>query len=229
VAGHLTSHLPALSPGLTTYVADVEAGIPTWCRGRDSLLTELAVGLTDTAEHHLALGVSRPDAERRAVNDSGPAAVVAQAITEFLVTRHAGRTARTLLLTGPTIGLLWLAALTPGQTPDHLLTRYPPLIPVLVTAVASAVLTLLVLRRPTRPTRLNPPHLLAVACVAAAVTDTFMLATATATAGAHATQLPGGTLGPVAVLAATASIIRLALAPRAARQALRRTPDLSDG
>jgi hypothetical protein len=225
VAGHVTSRLPALSPGLSTYVADVEAGIPTWHRGRDSLLAELADGLTDTLEHYLALGVSRPEAERRALNDSGPAAVVANAITEHLVTRHVGRTATTLLLTGPTIGLLWLAALTPGQTPAHLLTRYPPLIPVLVAAVASAVLTLRILRRPTRLPRLSPRHLLAVSCLAAAASDIFILATA----GTHAAQLPGGTLGPVAVLAATASIIRLALAPRAARQALRRTPALSNG
>lgn len=225
MAGHLTSRLPDLSPGLITYVADVEAGIPTWCRGRDSLLTELADGLIDTAEHHVALGVNRPEAEQCAVNDSGPAAVVAQAITEHLVARHVGRTARTLLLTGPTIGLLWLAALTPGQAPEHLLTRYPPLIPLLVAAVSSAVLTLHILRQPTRPTRLSPPHLLAVACVAAAASDIFILATAST----HATQLPGGTLGPVAVLAATASIIRLALAPRAARQGLRRRTDLSRG
>ena len=66
MAGHLTSRLPPLSPGVTTYFTDVEAGIPTWCRSRDSLLTELAEGLTDTAEHYLTLGVSRPEAERRA-------------------------------------------------------------------------------------------------------------------------------------------------------------------
>ena len=113
----------------------------------------------------------------------------------------------------------------PRTIPDHLLTRYPPLAPVLVGAVAAAVLTLIILRRPTRPPGLSPRHLLAVACVAAAASDIFILATA----GTQATQLPGGTLGPVAVLAATASIIRLALAPRAARQALRRTPVLSDG
>ena len=47
MAGHVTSRLPALSPGLSTYIADIEAGIPTWCRGRDSLLTELADGLKD--------------------------------------------------------------------------------------------------------------------------------------------------------------------------------------
>lgn len=219
MAGHLTSRLPPLSPGLTTYVADIEAGIPTGYRRRDSLLTELADGLTDSAEHYLALGISRPDAERRAVKDSGPAALVAHAITEHLATRHVGRTAAALLLTGPTIGLLWLAALTPGQTPDYLLTRYPPLIPVLVGAVASAVLALILIRRPTRPRGLSPRHLLAVACVAAAAGDIFILAAA----GAHATQQPGGTLGPVTVLAATASIIRLSLAPRAARLALRRT------
>ena len=50
----------------------------------------------------------------------------------------------------------------PDRPPDHLLTRYPPLIPVLVGAVASAVLTLSILRRPTRPPRLSPRHLLAV-------------------------------------------------------------------
>ena len=225
MAGHLTSRIPALSPGLTTYVAGIEAGIPSWYRRRDSMLTELADGLTDTVERSLALGVSRRDAERRAVSDSGPAAVVAHAITEYLVARHVGRTATTLLVTGPTIGLLWLAALTPGQTPDHLLTHSPLLIPVLVAAVASAVLTLIILRRPTRPPRLNPRHLLAVACVAAATSDTLMLATA----GAYLTQQPGGSFGPVAVLAATASIIRLALAPRAARQPFRHTIDLSYG
>ena len=83
----------------------------------------------------------------------------------------------------------------------------------------SAVLTLRILRRPTRLPRLSPRHLLAVSCVAAAASDIFILATA----GAHATQQPGGTLGPVTVLAATASIIRLSLAPRAARLALRRS------
>jgi hypothetical protein len=225
MAGHVTSRLPALSPGLARYVADVEAGIPRWYRRRNSLLTELADGLTDTAEHYLALGISRPEAERRALKDSGPAAVVANAITEHLVTRHVGRTATTLLLTGPTIGLLWLAALTPGQTPDHLLTRYPPLIPVLVGAVASAVLTRIILRKPTRPPLLNPRYVLAVACIAAAASDIFILGAV----GVHATHQPVGTLGPVAVLAATASIARLALAPRAARQALRRAADLSDG
>ena len=140
MAGHLTSRLPPLSPGLTTYVADVEAGIPSWYRRRESLLTELADGLTDTAERYLALGVSRPEAERRAVNDSGPAALSPRPSPK------SGRPPRGPHRYNPAAHradhrLLWLAALTPGQTPDHLLTRYPPLIPVLVGAVASAVLT----------------------------------------------------------------------------------------
>jgi hypothetical protein len=216
VAGHLTGPSPPHGPEWPGYVAQVEAGIPSCFRTRDSLLAELVDGLTDATEHYVALGLTRAEAERRAIGDSGPAPVVAHAITEHLGTRYAGRAAAALLLTGPMVGMLWLATLTPGQTPDHLMAKYPLLIPVLICAVASAALTLVVIRAPIPRPWIDPRDLLVIACIAAAASDAVILTSA----GVQITHEPGGTPWFIAILAATASVTRLTLTPRAARRAL---------
>jgi hypothetical protein len=148
--------------------------------------------------------------------------VVALDFADLLATGQARRTARTLLLTGPVIGVLWLLTLAPGQAPNALLLRIPALGLVVVSGLVAALLALV----PGGPgghlrhLRLAPCRAAAAACAAAAVCDIVVLVTATLSAlEQHLTTrwAPG-------LIAVTASLLRLTLTQRVARRDLLRSP-----
>lgn len=75
---------------------------------RADLLSEARDGLVDAAEGYRAAGLSEPAAQRRAVADFGPVAVVARAYQGELAVAHAVRTLRVLLLVIALGDLVWL-------------------------------------------------------------------------------------------------------------------------
>lgn len=87
---------------ISSYLAGLRRHLPT------GLADEVADGLAEAYEHHLARGDSEDAAAVAAVTDTGD---LAHVVTEF--TRHAPgrRAARALLATGPVMGACWGAAL----------------------------------------------------------------------------------------------------------------------
>jgi len=204
---------------VASYLLAVDAGIPRWLRSRRAALLELADGLDDAISHYRTQGLALDEAAERAVSESGPPSMIADAFTDVLTAGHARRTVLALLASGPLIGAAWLAALVPGRPPAMLLAEVPPLGPVILASVIMSTLTLLV----TGPSRLRPswapqhPHrLAAVACACAVVGDLLMLGTATITAVTVPAELAGYPLiGAVAL-----SVTRLVITQRIARRDL---------
>jgi hypothetical protein len=91
---------------IETYLADLSGRLPA------DAVDELADGLTETYHRHLSTGVDGATAARRAIVEFGePDAVLAA----FVAESPGRRTARTLLWSGPTVGLCWGAALVAGR------------------------------------------------------------------------------------------------------------------
>lgn len=208
-----------MAPAVADYLAYLEAQIPGWRLARRPVLAELADGLDDATAYYRSRGLDPDAAAARAVQDCGPVSVVALDFADLLATGQARRTARTLLVTGPLIGVLWLLTLVPGQAPDALLLRVPALgLPVLI-AIVAGVLTLLATGPVSRllpHLRLAPCRAAAAACAAAAMCDIAVLATATLSA----LEDPSTTRWMPGLIAVTASLLRLALTQRVARRDL---------
>jgi hypothetical protein len=212
---------PSRPEAVTAYLAAINAGIPRWLHRRGAALRELADGLDDAISDLHGRGLSIDEAADRAVTESGPPSVVADAFTATLSAAHARHTALALLVSGPFIGALWLTALVPGMPPVTLLAQIPPLALVIVASIVVSGLTLLI----TGPARLRPswirqpPHrLAAVACACAVIGDLIVLGTATITA----VMAPGTAVGYPLAVAVALSVVRLAATQRVARRDLSR-------
>ena len=127
MAGHVNTGASAEGRSLAVeeYLHDIEGSIPRWPRARHAVMADIADGLDDTVQHYLDSGETQQQAVARAIEDSGPAPVVAGAITDMLAFTHARFTAITLLLTGPIVGVLWLLNLALGRPPTALLIEQP--------------------------------------------------------------------------------------------------------
>jgi hypothetical protein len=215
---------PSRPEAVTAYLAAINAGIPLWLHRRRAALRELADGLDDAITDLRGRGLTDDEAANRAVTESGPPSVVADAFTATLSARHARHTTLALLASGPCIGALWLVALVPGQPPTTLLAQIPPLGPVIFASIVISTLTLLA----TGPARLRPawirqpPHrLAALACACAVVGDLLMLGTATISV---VTAPSGGAaVGLLLSIAVALSMLRIAVTQRVARRDLVRT------
>jgi hypothetical protein len=96
---------------IADYLAELDHELQGPWLARRSIMQELHDGLTDAADAYRAAGVSRPDAERRAIGELGPPADVAAAFDQEL-TAHTGRQTAWLLLvfsalTFATANLVW--------------------------------------------------------------------------------------------------------------------------
>jgi hypothetical protein len=205
---------------LADYVADVDSRIPGWRRSRRTALRELADGLDDAAAHYRGLGVHPAAAAARAVQDCGPPAVVAAEFTTMLATRQARYTALALLMTGPLVGVLWLATLTPEQGPDALLRRVPVLGFLILSALAAGLVTLAATGQASRwlPEDFpSPCRATAAACALAAAADVVVLSYATWST----LEQPSGTRWLPGLIAAGASLLRFGLTQRIALRDLR--------
>jgi len=90
------------SPLITRYMAGLHRRLPA------ALADEVAGGLVETYEHHLASGAGDAEAARAALADFGDLATV---VGEFTRQSPGRRAARLLLATGPAAGACWGAAL----------------------------------------------------------------------------------------------------------------------
>ena len=213
---------PSRPEAVTSYLAAINAGIPRWLHRRGAALRELADGLDDAISDLHGRGLSIDEAADRAVTESGPPSVVADAFTATLSAAHARHTALALLVSGPFIGGFWLATLVPGQPPPTLLAQMPALGPVVLASIVVSALTLLV----TGPARLRPawirqpPHrLAALACACAVIGDLLVLAMATVTVAMAPSAVTGWLLG----FAVAMSSARIAVTQRVVRRDLVRT------
>lgn len=212
---------------IDAYLAEITARLAGPRRRRRELLAELRDGLMDAADHYRAEGSLSTVAAARAVRDCGRVAVVAHAYADLLADHQARRTALALLVTGPPIGVLWLAVLVPGRSPDALLLRNPALGVLVGTAAVAAALTVVATGRMARllPRSERLPQITAgTACVAAMICDAGILTMASVQSLRDAAHHPPWLL---ALAAVAATCLRLTGSQHAARRQLSRLVDTS--
>jgi hypothetical protein len=102
---------PELSPPgeIERYLAEVTARLPGPRAAHPGIVAELRSGLLDASDGYLAAGLSPAAAARAAVREFGAAGLVADGFRTEIGARHARRVATILLVSGPLVGLLWLA------------------------------------------------------------------------------------------------------------------------
>jgi hypothetical protein len=233
----MTSAAASPPPGtwqpVEAYLADVTAALPGPGHARACIVAELRAGLLDAVDAHRSAGLAPAQATAAALGEFGDPREIAAAFRPELAARSARRTALTLAATGPVIGLLWAVAAVashigvrhalPWQSvsaPPGSLVAFPLAVAVLAVSVWAELFTVAATGRLTRWLPHRPrlvPATAAVAGFGIVAVDVIVLALL-------ASQLISapGMLAPIPVIAAaSASLIRLALAPRAARRCLR--------
>jgi hypothetical protein len=219
-------------PGIDGYLSEVAAVLPGPARARDDIIAELRSGLLDAADAYRAAGHSADEAAAAATAEFGDPRQIAAGFGPELAAQESRRLARDLIITGPLVGLLWVAAATASHVgirhappwqwrgmPPASLIAAPLFGAVLLTFVCAALFTLAATGPLTRWLHASPrtvPGAAAIAGFAAAAADLavfILLASKLASTPAA--------LAPAPVLAAAAaSLTRLTLARRAARRCL---------
>jgi hypothetical protein len=210
------------------YLAAVAAQLPGPAAARVAVTDELRDGLMEALETHQARRRSRKEATAAVIAEFGDPDTVAAAFGPELAAVQARRVAVGLLVTGPLVGLAWIAAVVFNALPPwrHQLIGPWLALPLvgLALAVAGPALGLTVAATGRLGRRLGrvvdratlPPTAAAVAALAAVVADLTLLGIIT---GQTLTS-PGSYLWAPVVLAASASLTRVTLAGRAARRCL---------
>jgi hypothetical protein len=221
---------PGAGPTMERYLTEVAARLSGPPRGHSVIVAELRSGLLDGADAHRSAGLPPDQADLAAIREFGDPAQVASGFRAEIAAGQARRVAVTLLVTGPLVGLLWIAAAAHLGIRLGLPWHWTGLslglrVGILLVAVAvgvtawAAMLGIASTGRLTRwlPARpLRAPTAAAVAGFGAVGADGLglvLLAAQLATAP--------GKLSPVpAAAAAAAGLARLTLAGRAARRCL---------
>jgi hypothetical protein len=207
---------------LDGYLADLEAALVGPTSARAAIVAEVADGLTEATAAHQRRGMAPTDAAGAATAEFGGAQLLAAGFGGELAAQTGRRVGLGLLVSGPLVGLTWLAAVltnagTVGQRPPAGLVLVPLLFAaVLAVAVPAAVVSVLASGRLSRWLPTSPRVAPAAAGLAAALCvagDLLLLAGLLAW-----TVTLGGLAWPLAVMAATASAMRLILAGRAVRR-----------
>jgi hypothetical protein len=217
---------------LESYLAEVTARLPGPAQAYADIVAELRAGLLDALDAHRTAGLDPYTAAEAAISEFGDPRRVGEAFRPELAARTARRVALTLLATGPLIGLLWAdAALAshigirhapPWQwasAPPDSLVAFPIAAAALAVTVWAALFTVAATGRLTRwlPAR---PHLTPVTAAIAGFGAMAVDVTILVLLISQLVTAPR-TLAPVPITAAaTASLIRLMLARRAARRCL---------
>jgi hypothetical protein len=214
------------------YLAEVTERLPGTGRPLAGIVAELRSGLLDATDAHRSAGLPPARAALAAIREFGDPAQVAAGFGPEIAARQARRVAVTLLVTGPLVGLLWIATAVvsrpgirvalpwqvTGLSPGLAVGMKLVAVAVGVTACA-ALLGIAATGRltrwlPARPRR--APAAAAVAGLGAVTADGLGLALLAAQLATDP-----GRLSPVlAAAAAAASLARLELAGRAARHCL---------
>jgi hypothetical protein len=188
------------------YLADLRARLPGPPALRRGVLAEVADGLRCAAEDHEARGLVRRDAEQAAAAEFGSPAALARDLAPELLAARARRVALGLLRSGPVLGLVWLAVAAtgvPSRTLPAVVLAAAPLLPVAIAATVLAAIVVVVATRSPAPRPRVALHAAAAAALAVVMGDLALLT------GLPGLQAPGA--GPLLVLAATASVVRLVL------------------
>ena len=214
------------------YLRALAASLPGPARARSDVLAELHAGLLDAIDTHRSAGLTADAATNAAIAEFGDPRQVADAFRPHLAMTQARRVALALVATGPPIGLLWITA----ALASHIAIRHgppwqwpgaPPLSPAIFPVIGAALMitvwsALATVAATGRLSRWLP----ASARLATATAATAGLGAAAADLtifGLLASKLTNapGSLDPLPiVIAAAASLIRLVMARRAARNCL---------
>jgi hypothetical protein len=210
------------------YLAAVAAQLPGPLSARVAVTDELRDGLMEALETHRARGCSQAQATAAAIAEFGDPDTVAAAFGPELGAVQAHRVAVGLLVTGPLVGLAWVAAVVVNALPPwrHQLTGPWLVLPLvgLALAVAGPALGLTVAATGRLGRRLGRvvdratllPTTAAVAALAAVVADLTLLGIITG----HALTSPGSYMWAPVIVAASASLTRVMLAGAAAHRCL---------
>jgi len=218
-------HHPAGRGAVADYLAEVAAKLTGPAAARVAITDELRDGLLETLERHLARGRSHPEATAAAIAEFGDPRTVAAAFGPELAAVQARRVALGLLVTGPLVGLTWIAAVAVNALPPwrHQLTGPWLALPLvgLALVVAGPALGLTVAATGRLSRRLGrratvPPTAAAIAALAAVVADLTLLTIITG----QALTSPGSSTWAPVLLAVGASLTRVMLAGRAIRRCL---------
>ena len=214
------------------YLAAVTAQLAGPPRAHSGIVAELRSGLLDAADGHRSAGLPPAKAARAAIREFGDAAQVASGFRAEIAASQARRVAVTLLVTGPLVGVLWIAEAASSHLGIRLdlpwqwtgLTRGLR-VGVALVAVAAGVTAWAALLGiattgqltrwlPARPRR--APTAAAIAGFGAVGADGLGLALL----AAQLANAPGKLSPVLAAAAAAASLARLMLARRAACRCL---------
>jgi HAAS len=227
---------PAAARVLDDYLARLAARLPGPARARQAILDELRDGLVGATHTRQAAGASPASAAAAAVTEFGDPTTIAAAFTPELAASRARRVALTLIGTGPLVGSLWLAVLAASgqaaiaaapiwQWPVVQAGGWPArlLLAIVGATVLAAWVTVAATGRLTRwlPAR---PSLPAVAAAAAASGASLFDLSLLLVLATHTLPTPAAAPWPLVTLAATTSLVRCALAGRAARGCLTLRP-----
>jgi hypothetical protein len=227
---------PGAGPALECYLAEVAARLPGSPRAHSGIVAELRSGLEDAADAHRSAGLPPAEAAQAAIGEFGDPAQIADGFRAEIAASLARRAALAVLVTGPLVGLLWILTAVASHIAPHLqwaglspgLRAGVPLVAIAAGVTAGgALFGIAATGRPTRWLPVRPrraPTAAAVAGFGAVGADALGLALLGVQLATAA-----GKLSPVpAAAAATASIVRLMLAQRAARRCLAMRAGLRD-
>jgi len=210
------------------YLAAVAAQLTGPPSARAAVTDELRDGLMEALEAHQGHGCSQAQATAAVIAEFGDPDTVAAAFGRELAAVQARRVALGLLVTGPLVGLAWIAAVAANALPPwrHQLTGPWLALPLvgLALAVAGPTLGLTVAATGRLGRRLGrvvdratlPPTAAAVAALAAVLADLTLLGIITG----QALTSPGSYVWAPVIVAVGASLTRITLAGRAARRCL---------
>ena len=211
------------------YLSAVAAQLPGPPSARVAVTDELRDGLIEALDTHQGHGCSQAEATAAAIAEFGDPDTVAAAFGPELGAVQARRVALGLLVTGPLVGLAWIAAVAVNALPPwrHQLTGPWLALPLagLALAVACPALGLTVAVTGRLGRRLGggfarraalPLAAAAVAGLAAVLADLTLLAIL----GDQALATPGPLVWAPVIVAVGASLTRITLAGRAARRCL---------
>jgi hypothetical protein len=214
--------------GVAEYLAAVTARLAGPPAARVAVADELRDGLLEALQAHQVQGAAPAEATAAVIAEFGDPGAVAAAFGPELGAVQARRVALGLVVTGPLVGLAWIAAgvvnaLVPW--PHQLIGPWLALPVVgLALVVAGPALGLTVATTGRLGRRLGrvvhrvtfPLTAAAVAALAAVVADLTLVGIV----AGHALTRPGSQVGAPVIVAAAASLARVTLAGWAARRCL---------
>lgn len=206
MAGNRVTTQSAQLP-LDAYSRDLATRLRGPHRRREQILAELRDGLDHAVSNHIANGLTEAEAVRAAISEFGTPEAVADAFAGELATAHARRTIAAYVVTGPLVGIWWLLLLHPHpwRTGAIAFLVAIPVIPLIALAIAAAVTLLATTGRlirwlPEATPRSALTATIAIAALALIVDVTVLVIYTRSSMPAQ----------PLAALAVTASLLRIA-------------------